>query len=115
MEPDERSWRVDVVDQEPTKTLDAWWVMEVPFDGIERPWTRHLLGFRLQGCKAQVSAPLEAIDPSSRRALTRSGTVYELGERSGFNGDAFALWGQWKRRFGIEDEREVTEDVEALL
>jgi hypothetical protein len=110
-----QSWRVDVVEQEPTKTLDAWFVMEVPLDGPERPWTCHLLGYRLEGCKAQVSAPVEVIDPGSRRALTRSGTAYKLGERSGFNADAFWLWGVWKRRFGIQQEREVTEEVEAVL
>jgi hypothetical protein len=38
--------------------------MDVPLDGEERPWTKHLMGFRLEGCKAQVSAPVEVFDPA---------------------------------------------------
>lgn len=109
------TWQIKPIDQEPTKTLDAWMVLEVPFDGPGRPWTRHLVGFRLQGIKGQVSAPVEVFDPASRRAITRSGTVYELGDRPGLNADAFAVWGQWKRRFGMREERDVTVEVEALL
>ncbi|GAB3656417.1 hypothetical protein [Ramlibacter alkalitolerans] len=109
------AWRIERIEQEPTKTLDAWMVLEVPLDGPEQPWTRHLVGFRLEGTKGQVSAPVEVFDPATRRAVTRSGTVYELGERPGVNADAFAVWGQWKHRFGIREERDVTMLVEALL
>lgn len=109
------AWRIATIDQDPDKTLDAWMVLEVPLDGPERPWTRHLVGFRLEGTKGQVSSPVEVFDPVSRRALTRSGKVYELGERAGLNADAFAVWGQWKRRLGIREERDVTVEVEALL
>jgi hypothetical protein len=109
------TWRIERIEQLPTGTLDAWMVLEVPSDGLEQPWTRHLVGLNLEGCKAQVSSPVEAFDPISRRALTRSGRVYELGERPGPSADAFSLWGVWKQTFGIEEEREVTEEVEALV
>lgn len=109
------TWRIERIEQEPTRTLDAWMVMEVPFDGPERPWTRHLVGWRLEGGKGQVSSPVEVFDPVSRRAVTRSGRVYELGERPGLNGDALATWGNWKRGNRLLDEREVTEAVESLL
>lgn len=109
------TWRIGRVEQEPTKTLDAWMVLEVPLDGHGQPWTRHLVGFRLEGTKGQVSSPVEVFDPATRRALTRSGKVYELGERAGLNADAFAVWGQWKRKFGIREERDVTVEAEALL
>ena len=105
------TWRVERIDEEATKTLDAWMVMEVPFDGPGRPWTRHLVGWRLEGCKGQVSSPVKVFDPASRRAITRSGRVYELGALPGVNGDAFATWGQWKHLHGIAHERDVTDDV----
>jgi hypothetical protein len=109
------TWRIERIEQLPTRTLDAWMVLEAPSDGPEQPWTRHLVGFHLEGRKVQVSSPVEVFDPISRRALTRSGRVYELGERSGLTGDAFSLWDVWKQTFGIEEEREVTEEVEALV
>ncbi|WP_053076499.1 hypothetical protein [Caenimonas sp. SL110] len=108
------TWRIDRIEQEPTKTLDAWMVMEVPFDGPGRPWTRHLVGWRLEGCKGQVSSPVEVFDPATRRAKTRSGRVYQLGERSGLSGAAFAAWGVWKRRHGVLEERDATDDVGPL-
>lgn len=109
------AWRIEVVRQEPTKTLDAWSVYEVPFDGIEAPWTRHFTGFRREGCKGQVSSPVEAFDPVSRRAITRTGQVYELGVGPGLNADAFFLWSLWLRTNHIRDVRDVTDEVELLL
>lgn len=97
------------------RTLDAWMVMEVPFDGPELPWTRHLIGWRLEGCKGQVSSPVDEFDPVSRRAVTRTGRVYELGERPGVNADAFATWSLWRHRHGIQQERDISDDVEALI
>jgi len=105
------TWRIERIETEPTKTLDSWRVMEVPFDGAERPWTRHFVGFRLEGCKGQVSSPVEVFDPVRRRAVTRTGQVYELGGLPGVNGDAFATWGRWKLLNGIAHERDVTDEV----
>lgn len=109
------TWRIERIDQDPDKTLDAWMVLEVRVGGPEQPLTRHLVGFRLEGTKGQVSSPVEVFDPVTRRAVTQSGKVYELGERAGLNADAFAVWGQWKRQYGIREERDVTVEVEALL
>lgn len=105
------TWRITRIEQTPSKTLDAWMVMEVPFDGADKPWTRHLIGFRREGCKGQVSSPVELFDPVSRRARTRSGQVYELGPLPGINGDAFAMWAQWKQTNRIAHERDVTDEV----
>src|SRR4051812_34218800 len=105
------TWRIGRIDSTPGKTLDAWMVLEVPFDGADKPWTRHLIGFRLEGCKGQVSSPVELFDPVHRRAVTRSGQVYELGALPGVNGDAFAVWARWKHLNGIAHERDVTSEV----
>lgn len=109
------SWTLGPVHQEPTKELHQWSVFEVPFDGPERPWTRHLVGVRPNGFKAQVSSSVELLDPVTRRAITRSGRVYELAHHSGINADVLAVWGAWKRRYGLEEEGDVTEEVERLL
>lgn len=108
-------WRLEPVWQAPTKTLDAWSVYEVPFDGLDAPWTRHLVGFRLEGCKGQVSSPVETFDPVSRRAVTRSGQVYELGAGPGLNADAFAVWSVWLHLNRIQDVRDVTDEVDLVL
>lgn len=109
------AWRIEAIPQGPTKTLDAWSVYEVPFDGLDAPWTRHLVGFRLEGCKAQVSSPVVAFDPVTRRALTRTGQVYELRVGPGFNLDAFVTWSTWVYSNRIQDAVDVTDDVELLL
>jgi len=109
------SWTLTELLQEPTRTLDAWCVFEVPFDGPGQPWTRHFVGFRREGCTGQVSSPVEQLDPARRRGRTRSGRVYELAGSSGLNGDAFATWAQWKASRHIGDERDISLNVEALL
>jgi hypothetical protein len=108
-------WTIKSVEQKPTKSLDAWMVVEVPFDGADRPWTRHLIGFRREGCKGQVSSPVESFDPATRRAVTRTGQVYELGPRPGVNADAFATWARWKSLNKITHERDITDEVAHLL
>jgi hypothetical protein len=109
------TWHLGAIDQQPHKTLDAWMVYEVPFDGPDRPWTWHLVGWCQESTKGQVSSPVETLDPIARKAVTRSGRVYELGPRPGCNGDAFVTWGAWKRRHRVGEEREVTEELQALL
>lgn len=109
------AWRIEPVWRKPTKTLDAWSVYEAPFDGLDAPWTRHFVGFRLEGCKGQVSSPVEVFDPVSRRAVTRSGQVYELGVGPGLNAGAFVVWSVWLHTNRIQDVRDVTDDVELLL
>jgi len=109
------AWRTEPIPRAPTKTLDAWCVYEVPFDGPNAPWTRHLVGFRLEGCKGQVSSPVEVFDPVTRRAVTRSGQVYELGVGPGFNTDAFVVWSTFVYVNRIKDALDVTDEVEALL
>jgi hypothetical protein len=108
--------RLAAIAELPACTLDAWSVYEVPLDGPDQPWTRHFVGFKREGCRGQVSSPVEQFDPASRRGRTRSGKqVYELAGESGLNGDAFATWGQWKVAKAVDGERDITEEVEALL
>jgi hypothetical protein len=109
------AWRIEPIRQPPTKTLDAWSVYEVPFDGVTAPWTRHLVGFRLEGCRGQVSSPVVAFDPVTRRALTRSGQAYELRVGPGFHTDAFVVWSTWVYTNRMQDALDVTDEVETFL
>jgi hypothetical protein len=84
------SWRIEPIDDQPSRTLDAWMVVEVPFDGPENPWTRHLVGWRVEGGGRQVSSPVVVLDPLRHLARTRSGRVYQLRQGPGLNGDAFS-------------------------
>ncbi len=109
------AWRIEPIPQAPTKTLDAWCVYEVPFDGPDAPWTRHLVGFRVEGSKGQVSSPVESFDPVTRRARTRSGQVYELRIGPGFDAAAFVVWSTWIYVNRIREALDVTDEVESLL
>lgn len=51
----------------------------------------------------------------SRLARTRSGSVYELRHGPGLNGDAYSTWCRWKVKYGLRDERDVSDEVAALL
>jgi len=110
----ESSWTVGPVHQAPSLVLHLWSVMEIQ-DGLGRPWTRHLLGIRTAESKVRVSTAIEVLDPVTRRALTRSGRVYELAQGPGFSEAGLAAWEVWKARYGIEEERDVTEKVQQLL
>jgi hypothetical protein len=107
--------RTGPIAEEPSRTLDAWMLVEVPFDGPQQPWTQHLVGWRVEGGRGQVSSPVELLDPKRRLARTRSGRVYELRHGPGLNGDAFTTWCRWKAKHGLTDERDVSDEVAGLL
>lgn len=109
------TWHLGVIEREADKTLHAWSVFEVPFDGPDRPWTWHLVGWRVEGGRGQVSSPVVMLDPVARKALTRSGRVHDLGARPGLNADAFATWGRWKSEHSITTEQDVTAEMLDLL
>lgn len=109
------TWRFGAVAGAEANPLEQWSVLEVPSDGAARPWTRHLVGRRSDAAKVRVSSPIELLDPVSKRAVTRCGTVYELHGSPGESQPAFDLWRAWKRRWRITEERDVTGEVEALL
>lgn len=44
--------------------------------------TWHLVGWRVEGDRGQMSSPVVMLDPVARKALTRSGRMYELDERA---------------------------------
>ena len=109
------TWHIEPILEPPSRTLDAWMVVEVPFDGLELPWTRHLVGWSVETTMGRVSSPVVVLDPHRRLARTRSGRIYELRHGPGLNGDAFTTWCRWKSRHGLEQEHDVSDEVAALL
>lgn len=67
------------------------------------------------GGRGQVSSPVEVLDPERRLARTRSGRVYELREGPGLNADAFTTWCRWKGQHSLNEERDASDEVAALL
>ncbi len=109
------SWCIEPILEAPSKTLDAWMVIEVPLDGPAAAWTRHVVGWNVESAKGRVSSPVVVLDPVRRVVRTRSGRVYELRQGPGLNGDAFATWCVWKGKHKVEEERDVSDEVAALL
>jgi hypothetical protein len=109
------TWRVESIAEQPMRTLDAWMVVEVRFDDPELPWTRHLVGWRVEGGRGQVSSPVEVIPPDGGRAWPPSGRVYEFRHGPGLNGDAFTTWCRWKAQHRLTDERDISDEVAGLL
>lgn len=109
------SWRIGSIALPPSRTLDAWMALEVPFDGADQPWTLHLVGWRVEGGRGQVSSPVETVDLDKRLALTRSGRVYLLRHGPGLNPDAFTTWCTWKAKYNVTDERDVSDELAVRL
>lgn len=109
------NWTIKSITIDADKTLDAWAVFEVPFNGPRRPWTRHFIGFARESGNGQVSSPVVALDPVTRRARTQSGRVYHLAGDPGGNSDAIYMWGFFKHRHHLTEERNVTDEVFAAL
>lgn len=96
-------------------TLESWAVFEVPLNGLDQPWTRHLAGYSLEDGQGEVCSPVESFDPVTDQCVTRSGRVYRLRGRPGLDRDAEYVWHRWKRIAGVTEEREVTQEVFAEL
>lgn len=105
------SWKIASLTGPSTKTLEEWRVIEVPFDGADVAWTRHVIGWRRDGAIGQVSSPVEVFDPQALRLVTRSGQIYQLDGPPGLNVAAYAAWNRWLRLNKIEGQWDVTDEV----
>lgn len=109
------SWTIGPVEGEASKTLEGWYVHKVPFDGPDKPLTRHLVGTVRETGNSRASMPVARIDVAKRLALTRSGRIYSLAGRSGTSQSCIYIWGQWCWINHMPVGLDVTAEVEALL
>jgi hypothetical protein len=93
--------------------IALWW--RCPLESRRRPVRGTLVGLQTALGKVRVSSRVELFDLVSRRAVTSSGTVYELRGEPGLSGAALATWLAWKDFWGVSLERDVTAEVSELL
>lgn len=108
-------WTIAPVELRPDVTLESWAVFDVPLNGLDQPWTRHLAGYSVEDGQGQVCSPIHAFDPAAGQCVTRSGRVYRLRGRPGLGLDAEYVWRRWKRIASITEERDVTKEVFAAM
>lgn len=104
-------WSISPVKDRPDVTLTDWAVFEVPLNGPDQPWTRHLAGWSCEDSQGQVCSPVQQFDPATASCVTQSGRVYRLRGRPGMCADARYVWNRWKAIQGVTDERDVTREV----
>lgn len=104
-------WKPVSVQQEPETRLTQWRVMEVNAEFNQFKPTIHLVGYEKYG--GRVCSAVVQYDPKSKRAVTKSGRVYELMGSSGYNSDAMYTFSQWISNLGLSAEyKDVTPQYE---
>lgn len=104
-------WQIDPVDDRPDVTLLGWAAFEVPLNGLDMPWTRHLAGWSCEDHQGQVCSAVQRFDPLTGQCLTESGRVYRLLGRPGLGADAEYVWNRWRRIASVGEHRDVTREV----
>lgn len=104
-------WSIGSIERRPNVTLRDWAVFDVPLNGPDQPWTRHLAGWSCEDRQGQVCSAVRRFDPLTASCVTASGRVYRLLGRPGMGMDAEYVWNRWKGIAGITEERDVTLEV----
>lgn len=100
-------WRPGDITDEPEVVLSSWKVLEI------ESGDRHFCGYNLLLREGRVSSRIEEFDPSTMMGRTRSGRVYSLQGKPGWNSDASYVWATWCRLNGINRDlvRDVTKEI----
>lgn len=105
-------WNIQPIEDRPEVTLSEWAVFEVPLNGVDEPWTRHLAGWSCKDGHGQVCSPVESFDPATASFVTRSGRVYQLSGAPGLCADGEYTLNRWLRIYGMDGQlRDVTLEV----
>jgi len=104
-------WQIDSIQDRPHVTLREWAAFEVPLNGPDEPWTRHLAGWSCKDQQGQICSAVLQFDPQTGNCVTQSGRVYRLLGRPGLNADAAYVWNRWKRIASVSEQRDVTREV----
>jgi hypothetical protein len=102
------SWPIEPVQAALHVTLRSWGAFEVPLQGPNKPWSRHLAGIALERAEEQVCSPVQHFDPRTGRCVPQNGRIYELDGSPGLSPRAESAWRRWKDRESVEGERNVT-------
>lgn len=86
-------WKPTSVTDEPSTTLYQWQIYDVDGDFDHAGKTRHFMGYT--GREGRVSSPVIEFDSVTMQGRTKSGRVYKLSGRPGFNSVATYVWSWW--------------------
>lgn len=101
-------WGTPGVSHEPEIVMVRWRVVEIV--GGEKEGQRHLIGYNVAAFEGRVSTAVVAFDREKMEATTKSGRVYRLEGRPGFDDDGDYVWLVWAPANGIESVRDVSSD-----
>lgn len=102
------------VEDQPEVWLAKWRIYEIARpdpDGV----AQHLVGWLPSTGSWRVSTAIRSFDPATRCCVTRSGRTYHLQGDPGLREDAWYFWCVCTSLQGIEDARDVTDELAALL
>lgn len=102
---------IEPVRQRPHVTLSEWAVFEVPLDGPDQPWTRHVAGWACERGQGQVSSSVVEFEPLAGTCVTRSGRVYRLVGVPGLCADGDYVLRQWLDINAMTELKDVTAEV----
>lgn len=91
-------WEATPVSAEPETTLTNWRIYQVQRVEGEEKDTIHFVGWT--GYEGRVSSRIEAFDDSKMTGISKSGRVYKLKGKAGFDPDASYVWQMWLRLNG---------------
>ncbi|QXE85510.1 MULTISPECIES: hypothetical protein [Geomonas] len=99
-------WKTPSVAEQPEVVIERWRILEV----IEGPCAgeRHIVGYNRYDFEGRVSTAIVSYDPETRKCVTRSGRVYVLTGRSGYDADGDYVWGAWCRVNGVAAQVDVS-------
>ncbi|QWV96464.1 hypothetical protein KP005_13925 [Geomonas nitrogeniifigens] len=88
-------WKTPSVAEQPEVVIERWRILEV----LEGPCAgeRHIVGYNRYDFEGRVSTAIVSYDPETRKCVTRSGRVYVLTGRSGYDPDGDYVWRAWSR------------------
>jgi hypothetical protein len=104
-------WNIAPVEDRPDVTLTNWAVFEVPLNGPDQPWTRHVAGWACEREHGQVSSQVMVLDSLTSTCVTRSGRAYRLVGVPGLCADADYVLRRWLEINGLSELRDVTAEV----
>jgi hypothetical protein len=96
-------WKVSDVKDEPESRMTNWCAYLVKGN----PDTVHFVGYA--GYEGRVCSAVQSYDKATHRGITKSGRVYELLGRPGYNADSQYVWHRWLDKMGNPMYTDISE------
>jgi hypothetical protein len=83
-------WKTPSVPEQPEVLIERWRIIEV----IEGPCAgeRHIVGYNRYDYEGRVSTAIVSYDPKTSKCVTKSGRVYLLIGKAGYDPDGDYVW-----------------------